>query len=423
WWVQLKETSEGRESVWSQILDVAKRIELFDAEVQQDANVRVSLRLERTRLQEFENLVVAQRTKRSQIEKQIGEAKTCTANFDTENRLLVAEVEKESSQIAINKEIKIAYDEYLSAIKLYRDALPGTLVADLNETAMSLYNGFNREDLPSDKLAELKLPLTVDDHIEVTFAGSPNKSMNALHVLSEGHIRCLGLAILLAKNIKLGCPFLLFDDAVNAIDDDHRSGIKHTLFEDSLLAGKQIILTCHGEEFIKGIKNMLGAEIVKNDCRFYVFLPHEGDNVIRVDSTPISRNYILSAREKFDRGEIRSALAEGRRAMENINHRAWVWLTKRNHGEVKLTFKNPKTPFEARDLADQLRKRINQPTFMHEHKPLLLEGFNALLGEQEWACLNGATHENSEAEEFDRSTVRKVLEGLESLDRVLTTRP
>ncbi len=50
--------------------------------------------------------------------------------------------------------------------------------------------------------------------------------------MSEGHIRCLGLAILVAKNVKLNCPVLIFDDAVNAIDDEHRGGIRDTLFDE-----------------------------------------------------------------------------------------------------------------------------------------------------------------------------------------------
>ena len=94
--------------------------------------------------------------------------------------------------------------------------------------------------------------------IEVEFAGEPGVRYDALIVFSEGHIKCLGLAILLAKNLAQGCPVVIFDDVVNAIDDDHRDGIWRTFFEDGLLHGKQVILTSHAEEFLHRIQQELG---------------------------------------------------------------------------------------------------------------------------------------------------------------------
>ena len=38
---------------------------------------------------------------------------------------------------------------------------------------------------------------------------------------------------LASKNIKENCPILIFDDPVNAIDDEHRAAIRETLFKDS----------------------------------------------------------------------------------------------------------------------------------------------------------------------------------------------
>ena len=95
--------------------------------------------------------------------------------------------------------------------------------------------------------------------IEVEFAGEPGARYDALIVFSEGHIKCLGLAILLAKNLAQGCPVVIFDDVVNAIDDDHRDGIWRTFFEDGLLHGKQVILTSHAEEFLHRIQQELGV--------------------------------------------------------------------------------------------------------------------------------------------------------------------
>ena len=106
------------------------------------------------------------------------------------------------------------------------------------------------------------------------FAGEPGARYDALIVFSEGHIKCLGLAILLAKNLAQGCPVVIFDDVVNAIDDDHRDGIWRTFFEDGLLHGKQVILTSHAEEFLHRIQQELGVRRAAAIKR-YKFLPHQ----------------------------------------------------------------------------------------------------------------------------------------------------
>src|SRR5690606_3354719 len=111
--------------------------------------------------------------------------------------------------------------------------------------ARDLYNSFNRDDLPVDLLQSLWLPIAENGKIELEFQGQLGVRYDALTLLSEGHIKCLGLAILLAKNIEEGCHLVIFDDVVNAIDDDHRNGIWRTFFEDGLLDGKQVILTSH----------------------------------------------------------------------------------------------------------------------------------------------------------------------------------
>jgi len=259
--------------------------------------------------------------------------------------------------------------------------------------------------------------------IEVTFSGDPGHQHNALHVMSEGHIRCLGLAILVAKNIKSGCPLLVFDDAVNAIDDDHRAGIRHTIFEGPYLQGKQIILTCHGEEFIKDTQQLLGVETVKTDCWLYVFLTHEGDNVIRVDSVPTSRNYLLTARDKFCKLEIREALTDARKAVENLNRRTWTWLEKRGQGTLKLTFDGPKARTEARDLLDAICKNLRKESLGDVNKGPLLDSFECLQGAQEWSYLNTGTHEWEDIKEFDREVVSNILTALERIDRIVNPSP
>jgi DNA sulfur modification protein DndD len=96
---------------------------------------------------------------------------------------------------------------------------------------------------------------------------------NAMHVLSEGHLRALGLAIMLAIAEKYSLPFLIFDDAVNAIDSDHRANIIEMMFTDDYLSRTQLLVTTHDRLFwerfclelgrqMNGEDNMSGASFV-----------------------------------------------------------------------------------------------------------------------------------------------------------------
>jgi DNA sulfur modification protein DndD len=191
------------------------------------------------------------------------------------------------------------------------------------QSVIELYNAFNRRDTEGDLMADIKLPLKSGDRIMFSCISTPETYFDALHVMSEGHIRCLGLALLLAKNLQGNCPILIFDDPVNAIDDDHREGIRLTLFEDSHFADKQIILTCHGEEFTKDIQNLIGTVGVATRCTGYTFLPHVGDNQIRVEVLD-TKNHILSAQRKLERNELRGSLTDARRGLEWVANTIWT---------------------------------------------------------------------------------------------------
>jgi len=225
---------------------------------------------ERKRLDEFRLKVQLQELKRTQLRDSIDAAKGRIDAFDVDNEELIIQADQERRDIDRDAPLKTTYDRFLDEIRTYRAQLPGQLMAGLNETAMALYNAFNRNDLDADKLCALYLPLTGDSKIEIIFRGKPNERVDALHVLSEGHIRCLGLAILLAKAKSIQCPVIIFDDAINAIDHDHRGGIRETIFESDHFAQTQLIVTCHSNEFIKDVKQRRRAGVTS--VRFIYFV-------------------------------------------------------------------------------------------------------------------------------------------------------
>jgi len=301
--------------------------------------------------------------------------------------------------------------------------LPARLVADLGELVVQLYNSFNRNDAQSELLADVKLPLAPNQRLRIAFQNQPEQLFDALHILSEGHVRCLGLAILLAKNLKEQAPVLIFDDPVNAIDDDHRESIRRTLFEDQYFMDKQIILTCHGEEFFKDIQNLLPAADTRN-ARLLSFLPQLGEQHVRVDFNCAPRNYILAARNHMIRNEVRDALAKSRQGLEALTKgKVWKYVSRFGDGNLSLKFRSASSPIELRGLTEQLRSKIAKADFSDPNKASVYDPIDQLLNRsgdsREWRYLNKGTHEENDRLEFDRQTVELIIMSLEQIDAAL----
>lgn len=422
WWLNLKKHSEAEVSTWQKVEEVLAEIEKNDSDIKKLESTRPSLLEELKNLRIYKETVVRHDEARKNKNKAVTNAKIAIEQFETNNKTLIEDVEAEKQIVVTNKRIAKAYKEFIENLNNYRKALPEQLIVDLEDKVKVLYNGFNRSDPTQDILAEIRLPLASGSKIEIAFNSNPSLFFDALHVLSEGHIRCLGLSILLAKNLKQKSPILIFDDPVNAIDDDHREGIRRTIFEDDFFANSQIILTCHGEEFFKDVQNLLGAEKLK-ESKTFSFIPHLGDNQIQVDSSPSSRNYVVLAREHFSKGEIRESLAKSRRALEFLGKGTWRLIAKYGDGNLSLKFRNSKSKAELRNLIDQLRCKSKKDDFVHPHKCTVKSALDSLLGidgqSREWSYLNGGTHEEEDRTEFDRLTVEEIVKSLESLDSVL----
>ena len=294
-------------------------------------------------------------------------------------------------------------------------------MAGLNDAAMNLYNEFNRNDLEPDKLAALHLPLTGEQKIEISFRGNPGVRVDALHILSEGHIRCLGLAILLAKAQSIQSPLIVFDDAINAIDHDHRSGIRETIFESDHFAETQLIVTCHSNEFIKDIQQHLPAQR-RGDCQVYLFRNHTGNYQPRVTGNVPSKNYVVKARASKDaldtsRGPRRHAGRALRCCLRRCGagSPATIWAC--STCSSLASARSPACAICARRSANgsKTRRPSTTPTspcswpptagFLASRPPTLV-----------WTYLNKGTHEEANRDDFDAALVETVVQTLEALD-------
>ncbi|MCX5827618.1 MAG: AAA family ATPase [Deltaproteobacteria bacterium] len=423
WWTSIYENNANPERelpTLENILDVAHRIETQDnasrlAHEERQRNIE-----ERDRLIEYQLLIQAQDNRRQTFIESVTSARLRIGAFEEANAGLIEEAAQERIHIDQDTPIKTAYDLFLSLLRRYLNRLPGTLMAGLNDRAMMLFNEFNRKDLEADKLAALYLPLSGEQKIEISFRGNPQARVDALKVLSEGHIRCLGLAILLAKNLSLQSPLIVFDDAINAIDHDHRRGIRETIFESDHFASTQIITTCHSHEFIKDIQQSLPRP-VRNDSKVYLFRNHDGSYHPRVNGNVPSRNYVEMARAAREELNDRGALDASRKALEMLTEKVWRWLGSHEHGTIKVLLTASGTEPTLRNLCEALRKKIiSEQTFVHANKQPIIVALERVLGIPEqnlvWIYLNKGTHEEADRDDFDGDEVESVIVTLEELE-------
>ena len=162
WWTMIyparptQETNAAADAVTlDEILAAADRVTAQDAASLLAGQERQRNIDERDRLNDFRLLVQAQDLKRQQLVDGVVAARDRIEAFDTANAELIDEVAQETRDIARDTPIKATYDRFLATLRNYRNQLPGTLMAGLNDTAMNLYNEFNRNDLDHDKLAAL----------------------------------------------------------------------------------------------------------------------------------------------------------------------------------------------------------------------------------------------------------------------------
>ncbi|NQD37922.1 AAA family ATPase [Permianibacter sp. IMCC34836] len=423
WWVTvypMKSPQRNDAVTLDQILVVADRVAAQDAASLLSRQERQRNISERDNLNTLRLAVQAQDLKRQQLIDGVAAAKGRIAAFEADNAALILEVAQEAHDIGRDTPIKAAYDHFLVLLKSYRTQLPGSLMAGLNDTAMNLYNEFNRNDLDADKLAALHLPLTSEEKIELSFRGNPEVRVDALRILSEGHIRCLGLAILLAKAKTIQSPLIVFDDAINAIDHDHRSGIRETIFESDHFSQTQLIVTCHSNEFIKDIQQHLPAQR-RDECQIYLFRNHTGDYQPRVVGNVPSKNYVERARASKNALDDREALATCRRGLEMLSEKVWRWLGSHDQGVLNLQLAGVGAEPSLRNLCESLLKRLNDAgTFTHANKSALIAAYGRILGipaaNLVWTYLNKGTHEEANRDDFDADLVETVVQTLEALD-------
>jgi DNA repair exonuclease SbcCD ATPase subunit len=326
-------------------------------------------------------------------------------DFTKANSKKIKEIEDENERIAINKQYADAYKNLIRQLKSTRNQLPSMLSAGLSEKVKEYYNTINAHDPEFELLDLLNLPAKAGAKIEIKFKAD-SRTHDALYILSEGHIKVLGLSILLAKAINENIGFLIFDDIVNAIDDDHRSGIADLLLRHNDLKDRQYILTCHGETFINKLEHKLGASLAGKQVRSYRFIPVDTATTRGVQvSIGNSKHYLIKAKESLDNNNLKDSATECRRAVESISYQLWKNLDKLFKINLRVTIRTPGVPPDLATVVDSLIKELEKIGGVEE----LHRNFLSLKAKYPWSLLNKGVHEDESQPEFERKDISELI--------------
>lgn len=160
------------------------------------------------------------------------------------------------------------------------------------------------------------------------------KKVDPLKVLSEGQLRCFGLAILLANSDNIGTNFIILDDIVNAIDIEHRSQIVKAL-KNLIESGRQVILTTHDKLFREKLINSLSS------TKKIITYSFTTKGIIRQDTSEV--DFIEKINKFIERKDCRSALVYMRILLENT-------LYSMADGNVSLVFKDSIYKYKLSDV-------------------------------------------------------------------------
>lgn len=344
-------------------------------------------------------------------------AEKAIKEFDLINKPLIEAIQKDKIIIDDNKKFVEAYYLLLQKLHHYKKELPLSLVSNLNGLTKNFYNFINQGDSKFELIENIILPSNAGDRIKLTFQDKPEIELDAMHILSEGHTRCLGLSILLSKVVYDKLPFIVFDDIVNAIDHDHRGNIRELLFDNPIINEKQIIITSHSEEYIKDIENKHFTKSgFESERILYAFLKPTSKSVRKKETT---KHYLNKAATHIEENSYRDCLMECRRALENLSNILWKKASNKYNFQISYKVRTPNAPPDLMGIVNSLKKELTSlkvPVFDNCLQILIWIAGLETSNNQIWNYLNKGTHEESDRDDFDSKIVEEVLDKLCQLE-------
>jgi len=355
------------------------------------------------------------------IKNRINLAREANINFNDANKDLIVKVAEDEKINIIYDEYEKSYEKLMNDIRQFRDNLPVTLIAGLNGKVAEYFNIINdhENDRKFEQIDKIELPAKSGDSIVIYFKDNPEKKENALHILSEGHLKCLGLAIIIAKAVFENVPLLIFDDVVNAIDDDHRDGVRDLLFKHADINQRQIILTSHGETFIEQIVNEIKKNNGQEDFAEINFILSDEKGIKSIKNT--TRHFLENAEDAINSGRNIDCMRACRFALPSIMSKLWAKIRNKNQDHLITIQQRYKTSPDLRSIVDGLNKKCKEiqknTAIDFKNIPDLLM---ILFEQNNWNTLNVCSHyQDANEEKVEMKTVRIVFDSIKQLSEVV----
>lgn len=159
-------------------------------------------------------------------------------------------------------ELIICYGTFIKDLSHYILKEQNELILKIRDRILGYYNEVNRGDSQDEKIKNINFKEESDKTYTIELERNDGWK-NAGVILSEGHLRVLGLSIILSIAESSSTPFIIFDDVVNAIDSEHRANIIEMFFSNRYLKKTQLIVTTHDRLFWERFCNTYSSKINK----------------------------------------------------------------------------------------------------------------------------------------------------------------
>ena len=129
---------------------------------------------------------------------------------------------------------------------------------------------------------------------------------------------------------------------MNAIDDDHRGGVRRVIFSNPHLASKQVLLTTHAEQFVKELEQHFNKENYEKLVRKLTFIADQQDRLIRIKYNT-QQNYLHKIDTACNDADWSDALYNCRCCLESLTHKLWRKLNNKNYKtDFSVVIRGPK---------------------------------------------------------------------------------
>ncbi len=317
------------------------------------------------------------------FEKEISTLDTVLSDYNTKKLQIETEIINEEQKNLFIESVEQVYKIFRDEIESYKRQLEKEEISGIALDTKIYYQYINKHDKECEQIQEVKFDMPENaTNCNIILINNSNIENKATTLLSEGHLRVLGLAIILALAKKRRLPFIVFDDVVNAIDTDHRSNIIELFFNDIYLKKTQLIITTHDRLFWEKFCNCYKSRCNANDLPYISYvLDYTNTGTIPIR---FGVGFIEKIQEAIRNFDIRQALIYCRIHFETLiashcikkQYQVKVKLTHRN----KFPFKMPKPTLES--LYSFSSPDFNENTNYHYLKDNLIT----------WSSLNQEHH-------------------------------